>query len=85
LLETLWHRSWLPQRFPLVYVEYLASAPWNRRSLEDPPYLDWGRTGTRTLCPSAQCGVRLRWSRRSTCATRRGSFLSTLQYAGLRP
>lgn len=27
LLETQWHRSWLPQRFPLVYVEYLASAP----------------------------------------------------------
>lgn len=39
LLETQWHRSWLPQRFPLVYVEYLASAPWNRRLLEDPPYL----------------------------------------------
>ena len=39
LLETQWHHSWLPQRFPLVYVEYLASAPWNRRLLEDPPYL----------------------------------------------
>uniref|UniRef100_A0A8T6QJ72 GNAT family N-acetyltransferase n=1 Tax=Lyngbya confervoides BDU141951 TaxID=1574623 RepID=A0A8T6QJ72_9CYAN len=39
LLETQWHRSWLPQRFPLVYVEYLASAPWNRRLIEDPPYL----------------------------------------------
>ena len=39
LLETQWHRSWLPQRLPLVYVEYLASAPWNRRLLEDPPYL----------------------------------------------
>jgi hypothetical protein len=39
LLETQWHRSWLPQRFPLVYVEYLASAPWNRRLLEDPSYL----------------------------------------------
>jgi hypothetical protein len=39
LIETQWHRSWLPQRFPLVYVEYLASAPWNRRLLEDPPYL----------------------------------------------
>ncbi|WP_228039823.1 hypothetical protein [Nodosilinea sp. LEGE 07088] len=39
MLETQWHRSWLPQRFPLVYVEYLASAPWNRRLLENPPYL----------------------------------------------
>lgn len=39
LIETQWHRSWLPQRFPLVYVEYLASAPWNRRPIENPPYL----------------------------------------------
>lgn len=39
LIETQWHRSWLPQRFPLVYIEYLASAPWNRRPVEDPPYL----------------------------------------------
>lgn len=39
LLETQWHRSWLPGRHRLVYVEYLASAPWNRRPLEDPPYL----------------------------------------------
>jgi hypothetical protein len=39
LLETQWHRSRLPERSPLVYVEYLASAPWNRRPVEDPPYL----------------------------------------------
>jgi hypothetical protein len=39
LIETQWHRSWLPGRFPLVYIEYLASAPWNRRPIEDPPYL----------------------------------------------
>ena len=39
LLETQWHRSWSPARSPLVYVEYLASAPWNRRPIEDPPYL----------------------------------------------
>lgn len=39
LLETRWHRSGLPERAPLVYVEYLASAPWNRRPVEDPPYL----------------------------------------------
>ena len=39
LLETQWHRSWLPERFPLVYVEYLASAPWNRYSVGDRPYL----------------------------------------------
>jgi len=39
LIETQWHRSHLPQRYPLVYVEALAAAPWNRRQLEDPPYL----------------------------------------------
>ena len=39
LLETQRHRSWLRSRSPLVYVEYLASAPWNRRPIEDPPYL----------------------------------------------
>lgn len=46
LIETQWHRSQLnygeattlENRQPLVYVEYLASAPWNRRSLEDPPF-----------------------------------------------
>lgn len=38
-LETQWHRSQLPQRYPLVYVEALAAAPWNRRWLENPPYL----------------------------------------------
>lgn len=37
-LETQWHRSGLPQRYPLVYVQAIASAPWNRISLEDPPY-----------------------------------------------
>ena len=38
--KTQWHRSLgYRKRFPLVYVEYLASAPWNRRLLEDPPYL----------------------------------------------
>ncbi|MBE7385742.1 MAG: hypothetical protein F6J95_030670 [Leptolyngbya sp. SIO1E4] len=39
LLETQWHRSWSPERLPIVYVEYLASAPWNRRPIEEPPYL----------------------------------------------
>lgn len=38
-LETQWHRSHLPQRAPLVYVEALASAPWNRLTLEQPPFL----------------------------------------------
>jgi hypothetical protein len=38
-LETQWHHSALPHRAPLVYVEALAVAPWNRRLLEDPPYL----------------------------------------------
>lgn len=39
LIETQWHRSQLLQRYPLVYVEALATAPWNRSLLEDPPYL----------------------------------------------
>ncbi len=40
LIETLWHRSQIDglERRPLVYVEFLASAPWNRRYIEDPPY-----------------------------------------------
>jgi GNAT superfamily N-acetyltransferase len=38
-IETQWHRSGLPQRYPLVYVQALAVAPWNRKELEDPPYL----------------------------------------------
>ena len=46
LIETQWHRSQVndgettapTNRQPLVYVEYLASVPWNRRSLEDPPF-----------------------------------------------
>ena len=38
-LETQWRRSHLPQRYPLVYVEALASAPWNRSAIERPPFL----------------------------------------------
>lgn len=38
-IETQWHRSGLPQRYPLVYVQALVSAPWNRRDIEDLPYL----------------------------------------------
>jgi hypothetical protein len=37
-METQWHRSHLLQRFPLVYVEALSSAPWNRFALERPPF-----------------------------------------------
>lgn len=37
-LETQWHRSGLTQRYPLVYVQAIASAPWNRIELEYPPY-----------------------------------------------
>lgn len=49
LLETEWHRSQLDsqgvERLPLVSVEYLVSAPWNRRVIEDPPYfIGIGRT-----------------------------------------
>ena len=38
LLETQWHRSEQSQRYPLVYVQAIASAPWNRVSIEDPPF-----------------------------------------------
>lgn len=42
LIETQWHRSQLDgplsSRPPLVYVEYLATAPWNRRPIENPPF-----------------------------------------------
>ena len=39
LVETQWHRSQVAAaaRPRLVYVEYLAAAPWNRREIEDPP------------------------------------------------
>lgn len=38
-IETQWRRSHLPHRNPLVYVETISVAPWNRKSIEDPPYL----------------------------------------------
>lgn len=39
LIETQWHRSQIDSssRPRLVYVEYLSTAPWNRRFIEDPP------------------------------------------------
>jgi GNAT superfamily N-acetyltransferase len=38
-LETQWHRSQMQERWPLVYVEALSSAPWNRVEIERPPWL----------------------------------------------
>jgi len=38
-METQWHCSWVNPNHRIVYVEALASAPWNRRSLDNPPYL----------------------------------------------
>ena len=38
-IETQWHRSQQAQRFPLVYVEMIVSAPWNRRDIEQPTWL----------------------------------------------
>ncbi len=38
-LETQWHRSQLTGRRRLVYVEAIASAPWNRMEIEQPPWL----------------------------------------------
>ena len=65
LIETQWHRSQvsygealsLDDRNPLVYVEYLASAPWNRRSLEDPPFFEG--VGTALLSFARQRSVEL--------------------------
>ena len=37
-LETQWHRSQVQLATPLVYVEALASAPWNRSYVEHPPF-----------------------------------------------
>lgn len=38
-LETQWHRSQWTTGQPLVYVEALAAAPWNRRTLDPQPWL----------------------------------------------
>jgi hypothetical protein len=38
-LETQWHRSWVSPKQRLVYVEALATAPWNRGILRSSPYL----------------------------------------------
>lgn len=38
-IETQWHRSWIAPHPQLVYVEALASAPWNRSNLQQPPTL----------------------------------------------
>lgn len=38
-IETQWHRSQQAQQFPLVYVEMIVSAPWNRRDIEQPTWL----------------------------------------------
>ncbi|MFK8186263.1 MAG: hypothetical protein AB8B99_23040 [Phormidesmis sp.] len=46
LVETQWHRSQVDRstRPQIVYVEYLSTAPWNRRVIEDPPdYVGIGR------------------------------------------
>ena len=36
-LETQWHRSWIAPEQQLVYVMALASAPWNRGMIQQPP------------------------------------------------
>lgn len=56
-LETQWHRSWLNSVHRIVYIEALASAPWNRQSLADPPYL-YG-VGTALLLIARQRSVAL--------------------------
>jgi hypothetical protein len=38
-IETQRYRSQQPQRLPLVYVEMIVTAPWNRIDIEQPPWL----------------------------------------------
>ena len=38
LIETLGHRSWLEPNRRIVYVHSLATAPWNRPSIQNPPW-----------------------------------------------
>jgi hypothetical protein len=38
-LETQWHRSWIDSQQRLVYVEAIASAPWNRVRIQQRPTL----------------------------------------------
>jgi hypothetical protein len=37
LIETLGHRSWFDPNRRIVYIHFLATAPWNRSSLQSPP------------------------------------------------
>ena len=39
-LETQWHRSQWAVGQPIVYVEAIASAPWNRRQVNPEPWLE---------------------------------------------
>jgi hypothetical protein len=56
-IETQWHRSWRNSNHRVVYVEALASAPWNRSRVENPPYL-YG-VGTALLLIARQRSVAL--------------------------
>jgi GNAT superfamily N-acetyltransferase len=38
-IETQWHRSQVEVERRIVYVEALATAPWNRRTIQQPPEL----------------------------------------------
>jgi len=37
MIETLGYRSWVEPNRRLVYVDFLATAPWNRPSIQKPP------------------------------------------------
>jgi hypothetical protein len=42
-IETQWHRSQVDRRHRIVYVQAIASAPWNRRAIQQPPTFEvWG-------------------------------------------
>ena len=39
VIETQWHRSQIDRRYPIVYVQAIASAPWNRKAIQQLPKL----------------------------------------------
>lgn len=61
-IETQWHRSHWPQRWPLIYVEAIATAPWNRTVIEQPPWLR--RVGASLLLFARQRSIDLGYNGR---------------------
>lgn len=65
MIETLWHRSQVAVGQPLVYVEALSVAPWNRLQIQRPPYfkrvgsvlLEFSRTRSEALGYEGRVGL----------------------------